>query len=81
MTMGLEALGLPLAGIVTVTMVKTEYGAKRNSYSPATLLFSTKFTCLQRYLRAQRHDPPRHAWLRTAHLSEVSPRGSAWMIQ
>ena len=51
MTMGLLAVGL--AGTCTDTTVKTEKGAKRNSISPFTLLFSTRFTCLQRNLRGR----------------------------
>ena len=37
MTMGLDALALPLAGIATDRTVNTEYGAKRNSSSPCSL--------------------------------------------
>jgi hypothetical protein len=48
MTMGLLAVGL--GGTLMDTTVKTENGAKRNSISPLTLLFSTKFTCLHRCL-------------------------------
>jgi len=57
MMMGLEAVGLLLAGKKTETTVNIEYGAKRKSSSPSTFGFSTRLTCLQRYLHAYNHRP------------------------
>jgi len=71
-TMGLEAVGLPLAGKVTDTTVNTEYGAKRNSSSPSTLVFSTRFTCLQRYLHSRHHA----ARKRAVSVAKLSPERS-----
>ena len=81
--MGQEALGLPLEGKVADSTVKTEYGAKRNSYSPSTLVFSTKFACLHRCLHPQHHGKQSASVARalSARLNDFSPRGSTRMIQ
>ena len=73
MTMGLLAVGL--GGTLMDTTVKTENGAKRNSISPLTSLFSTKFTCLHRCLPTSSTAAAAAAAAPASHLSDFSPLG------
>ncbi len=80
-TVTVELLAVGLTGACTDETVKTENGAKRNSTSLSTLLFSTRLTCLQRNLQFRMTRSSHAAHTANAHLSDYSPLGSTRTIQ